>query len=115
VPAKEAPLNDFGLFIAYLLPGFTVLWGLTYSSQDVRSWLGTSTPDAPSLGGFLYMTVASIAAGLTISTVRWLLLDSLHHGTGIRRPHWDFSALGPNVLAFDTLIRIHYHFYLFHT
>ncbi|QDT38387.1 hypothetical protein [Stratiformator vulcanicus] len=111
---KEISLNNFGLLIAYLVPGFVTLWGVSFSSPTVNAWLGGSTADAPTLGGFLYVTIASLAAGLTVSTVRWLVIDTLHHLTGIRRPSWDFSRLQENIDAFDRLIEIHYRYYQFH-
>jgi hypothetical protein len=114
VPIKESSLESFGLLIAYVLPGVIALLGVSYFSDPVRSWLGSSAADAPTVGGFLYVTLASIAAGLTASTVRWLIVDTLHHWTGIRQPRWDFSRLQANVGAFDVLIEIHYKFYQFY-
>jgi len=111
---KDVTTGNFGLFIAYVLPGFTALWGLSYVSEPVRAWLGTGTANAPTVGGFLYVTLASVAAGMITSTLRWLLIDTLHHWTGIRLPRWDFSRLQENVTAFDVLIEIHYRHYQFH-
>jgi hypothetical protein len=111
VASRETTLHDFGLIIAYLLPGFTVLIGASYVSPTVQVWLGTATEQAPTLGGFLYTTIAAIAAGLTVSAIRWLLLDTLHHATGIQPPKWDFRHLDRRVAAYEQLIAIHYHFY----
>lgn len=112
--ARESPLHDFGLVIAYLLPGFAALWGLSYLDAGVANWLALPESQSPSIAGFLYSTVASIAVGLTVSTVRWLLIDPLHHATGIRAPSWDFSGLGDRVSAFEVLLDIHYKYYQFY-
>lgn len=80
----------------------------------VRAWFGASPENAPSLGGFLYLTIAAIAAGVTVSTLRWAVLDSLHHATGIKPPALDFARLAGSVDAFDYLVEIHYRYYLFH-
>lgn len=109
--AQETPINDFGLLIAYVLPGFTAIWGTTYFSDAMRLWIGSSATDAPTVAGFLFITLASIGAGLTVSTIRWLIVDSIHHLTGIRPPSWDFSRLGPTVVAFGVLLDIHYRYY----
>jgi len=111
---RRISTNNFGLLIAYLLPGFTCLWGLSYISETVRSWLGTPPTNAPTVGGFLYITLASIAAGLTVSTVRWAVIDTIHHWTGVPRPKWDFSRLEQNVASFDVLGENHYRYHQFY-
>lgn len=110
---KDVSPSNFGLLIGFLLPGFTVLWGLSYYSVTVSNWLsGSST--TPSVGGFMYVTLASVAAGVTVSTVRWAVLDTVHRWTGLRQPAWDFSRLQDNVAAYNVLNEIHYKYYLFH-
>jgi hypothetical protein len=106
--------SSFGLTIAYLLPGFVSLWGLSLVSPTVRAWLGSSSLNAPTLGGFLYVTIGSLTAGLILSTVRWLLLDSLHHATGLKQPQRDFSRLQEQILAFSTVVADHYRYYQFY-
>lgn len=111
---KENSLDDFGFVIAYLLPGLVALWGCGYFEPTIRSWFGAVPENAPTIGGFLYVTLASLAAGLVASTVRWMLIDTLFHRTGIPRPHWNFSRLQANVAAFDFLVGIHYRYYQFY-
>ncbi|MEZ5940623.1 MAG: hypothetical protein R3C18_04475 [Planctomycetaceae bacterium] len=102
--------QNFGLLIAYLLPGFVGLWGVSHVSMTAAQWLGSDST-GPTVGGFLYVTLASVAMGMTISTVRWLIIDRVHHWTGIRQPPWDFSRLSDRTEAFQTLIEIHYRYY----
>lgn len=109
-------LNDlttanFGLLIAYLLPGFTFLWGVGVVSTTIRNWLGTVPENAPTVGGFLYLTVASVAAGLLVSTVRWLIVDTVHHATGVQRPSWNFAKLHIHREAFESIILSQYRYY----
>ena len=112
--AKENPLNDFGLLIAYVLPGFIALWGLTFLDP---AWelqiLGTGN-NQPTIAGFLFSTVAALTAGLTISTIRWMTIDPIHHATGVQPPDWDFARLETKVDAFNVLIEGHYRFYLWY-
>ena len=110
---KEVSTGNFGLLIAFLLPGFIVLWGLSYFSATVRVWL-SGAGQTPTVGGFMFVTLASVAAGVTVSTVRWLVIDTIHHWTGISQPAWDFSRLQDNVSAYNVLNDIHYKFYQFH-
>lgn len=106
--------DNFGPLVAYLVPGATVLWGLSLFSPTFQSWFVASTQNQPSLGGFLFLTVASVAVGMVVNAVRWTIVDSLHRITGISHPVLDFSQLGQNVEAFNLLISIHYNHYQFY-
>jgi hypothetical protein len=111
---REPSVNDFGLLIAYVLPGFTALWGTTYVWDTFRPWYGLQQPNEPTLGGFLFLGLASVGAGLTVSTLRWLLVDALHHRTGIRPPAWDFAGLASAEGGYRLLLDIHYRYYQFY-
>ncbi|MEZ6128982.1 MAG: hypothetical protein R3C59_09885 [Planctomycetaceae bacterium] len=111
---KDVTTSNFGLLIAFVLPGFVLLWGIAPYSQTVTNWLAHTNSDAPTVGGFLYVTLASVGLGQLVSTLRWLLIDSLHHRTGIRPPNANFASLKDAVGAFDRLIEIHYRFYQWH-
>jgi len=111
----QAVSNDnFGPLIAYLVPGATALLGLSQFSPELESLFRATPPNAPTIGGFLYLTAASLAMGMTLSAVRWLLLDHIHNLTGIPMPRLDFSRLGSKVDALGLLIEIHYRHYLFY-
>jgi hypothetical protein len=111
---QEGSVLDFGLLIAYVLPGFVALWGGTYVAAPLRPWLLGDAGGAPTVGGFLFTTVAAVAAGLTVSTVRWLVVDTLHHRTGVRPPDWDFAALGERAAAFGLMVDHYYRYYQFY-
>ncbi len=106
--------QNFGLLIAFVLPGFILLWGLQPHSEMISSWLGHATAEVPSVGGFLYISMASVGVGQLVSTFRWLVIDSLHHRTGINPPKWNFKRLKDRVSAYDRLIEIHYRYYQWH-
>lgn len=110
----ELTARNFGLLIAYLIPGFVSLWGLSTVSPAVHAWLTGPAPAGPSIGGFLFVTLASLTAGMTASAIRWLALDSLHHATAIRRPRWDDAVLDRKLAAFDYLVENHYRYYQFY-
>lgn len=46
-----------------------------------------------------------------MSTLRRLLIDPLHHCTGIRRANRNFALLGANVAAYTFLNDAHYRYY----
>jgi hypothetical protein len=111
---RAATSESFGLLIAYLIPGFITLWGLSRFWPEIESWLGTSAAECETIGGFLYGTVAAIAAGLTVSTIRWLVIDPIHHWTGIKQPEWNFQTFHARTTGFEVLIEIHYRYYQFY-
>ncbi len=111
---KDVTASNFGLLIAYLAPGFTTLWGLSHFSPTLRSWLGSAASSQPTVGGFLYVTVASVAVGLTVSAVRWAIIDTLHHSTGVTQPDWDFAKLRDSVVGFNVLNELYYRYYQFY-
>lgn len=110
---KDVTNANFGLLIAYLLPGFVTLWGISSYSATVRSWLNGPSEGSPTVGGFLYVTLAAVAAGLFVSTIRWVVVDTLHHRTGISEAQWDFTALNKSLPAFELVIANHYRYYQF--
>ncbi len=112
---RELSGRNFGVLIAYLLPGFVSLWAVAMFSPAVDSWL-TSTPNAqPTVGGFLYTTLGSLSGGLTVSAVRWAVVDTFHHATGLVPPEWDFSKLRDRLDAFQALVENHYRYYQFYS
>ena len=44
-----------------------------------------------------------------------MVMDTLHHVTGIPRPRWDFSRFDEKVAAYDMLGEVHYRYYQYHS
>jgi len=107
--------QNFGLIIAFLLPGFVALWGVSYFSPAVASWITVPQQDVPTVAGFMYVTLASLAAGVTVSAVRWAIIDHLHHATGIVPPVWKFAHLEGKLQGYVTLVENHYRYYQFYS
>ncbi len=114
VSSRETSPGNFGLLIVYVIPGFTALGGLPSPATTLSAKALIGTGGEASLAGFLYVTVEAITAGLIVSAVRWLMIDTLHHRTGLRRPLLDFASLDRNVSAFEFLVQSHYWFYQFY-
>lgn len=106
--------RNFGLVIAFVLPGFVALWGLSRVSGEVSTWLSGSGSGDPTVGGFCYVSLASLAAGMTVSAVRWLLVDTLLACTGVHRPRWNDALLAEKLEAFEALVDNHYRYYQFY-
>jgi hypothetical protein len=116
---KDVSDKNFGVIIAFLLPGFLLLWGLSFSSADIAGWLATASADkGANIGGFLYATLASLALGLIISAVRWLIIDSaLHHIFGPARQNINFGKLIDKdaFAAFQGVVENHYRYYQYYS
>jgi hypothetical protein len=111
---KEVSKQNFGLLIAYLLPGLVALWGVSYFSETVRMWLTNGEASSPTVAGFLYVTLAAFTAGLTLGAIRAVTVDWLHHRTGVEKPEWDFSEFQAKFWAFNQLVESQYCFYQFY-
>ncbi len=107
----EISQRSFGYLVAFVIPGWLVVLTVGQHSPLLRSWIGINAESAPTVGGFLYVTLASLAAGMIVSAIRWLVLDTIHHWTGVEKPNWDFSLLQANRAAVVTLVEQHYRFY----
>lgn len=107
-----SPLN-FGLIIAYLVPGFVALWGASYHSPTIRGWLTVAPEVAPSVGELFYATLAALAAGVILSAFRWAIIEPLHHHTGVHPPDWDFSRLDSNLAPYQAMVEQHFRYHQF--
>lgn len=110
---KPVTHQSLGIAIAYLIPGFAVMAAISLHLPPVHIWLGASGPEAPTVGGFLYITVASLATGLFLNSTRGLVLDPLYHRLGVRKNAWDYSRLQSNLAAVEFVLAYQYRYYQF--
>lgn len=111
---NNASLKSFGVIIAFLLPGFIAIWGLSLHNELIAVWFRGSEGNDVSVGGMLFSTIVALGLGLIASTIRWFAIDTLHHWTGIKRPSWNFRRLQANIAAYQLLEENHYRFYQFY-
>jgi len=113
---KDISNSNFGLLIAYALPGFVVIWGISGVWPVSPGCFGSaaSCSAVPSLIGFLNSTVAAIAAGMAVSAVRFMVIDTVHHLTNLKRPSIQGADLHQNFEAVSLAVEHHYRHYQFH-
>ena len=114
---KDVSDKNFGVIIAFLLPGFLLLWGLSNSIESIARLLASSSDkDAPSVGGFLYATLASLSLGLLLSAARWLIVDHLLGWIGVRDPGLIYENLKDKdrYAAFLGVVENHYRYYQYY-
>ena len=110
----ESPERVFGLLIAYLAPGFVCLAGASCYSDMVSTWMSVAPTSEPTVGGFLYVAIGSVAAGLFVNAIRWAFVDGLLHLTGLVPPVLDFTELQANLDAFLLAVEHNYRYYQFY-
>lgn len=110
----EVNERSFGILIAYVIPGWIVLLGFSYCCDTIASWLTGAASQNPTIGGFLFATLASIGLGVIISTVRWLAIDPMMHLTGVQPADHGFAHLQQSHQALSILVNGHYRYYQFH-
>ena len=110
---KGTSSRQFGLLIAYLLPGFIGLAGLASLFPAVAGWLRPVSQGDLGLAPPVYAVLGATAVGLVLSCFRWVFIDHLHQWTGVARPPWDDTKLERVLGGFDYLVQSHYRYYEF--
>src|ERR1051325_8099530 len=105
--------NQFGLVVAYLLPGFVGLIGVAPFLPTIMVWLRPADYATASLGPPVYAVLAATTIGMVVSCFRWLIIDHVHSVTGLVPPTWDDSELEQHLDAFNYLVESHYRYYQF--
>lgn len=100
--------------MAYVLPGFVTLLGLSLFTEDVGHWIGANTETESTVGGFLYVTLASVGLGLFVSSVRWLSIDRIHVLTGVPARNWNYRQIRDSIEGFEFLVQNQYRYYQYH-
>jgi len=109
--------KNFGVVIAFLIPGFLLLWGLSFSYSEISNWLANSSaPSDPTVGGFLYATLASLGLGLLISAVRWLIIDFILSKLDISDEGINYEKLNDanKSAAYMLIVENHYRYYQYY-
>jgi hypothetical protein len=115
---KEVSGLNFGIIIAFWIPGFLLLWILSLSFPDIGTWLNTAGKShEETVGGFLYVATASLGLGMVLSAVRWLFVDHFLYATFITQNNFNFANLSKdnNQASFDSIVENHYRYYQYYS
>jgi hypothetical protein len=74
---KDLTATSFGYLIAFLLPGLACLYGVGLWYNQPPALLQPASNSESTLGPSLVFLLASLAAGLLVSAIRWLLYEKL--------------------------------------
>ncbi|MFI6155873.1 hypothetical protein ACIBCA_24670 [Kitasatospora sp. NPDC051170] len=114
--AKDFTISTFGLLIAYLLPGFLVLYGVSFWSPQVEGLFNTFRAAKSDVGLSLLMLMASLTAGLILSPMRHLLYEVWCRFGAAKLESADFQKLGEagKLDSFRTVVDEHYRHHQFY-
>ncbi|HEV3457044.1 MAG TPA: hypothetical protein VHG32_10825 [Thermoanaerobaculia bacterium] len=111
----QLPIN-FGLVIAYFLPGMVVTYSLRYVSLRIDYLLQRVESGQALLGPGLFLLIAAVVAGLIVSAARMVVFEPILYRTGVGRPNVNYKALAsPETLSvYIQVVDNVYRFYQFY-
>jgi hypothetical protein len=104
------PSEYFGLMIAFLVPGFLAVWAISSLDPVAGGWIGTASQQQTTIGGFLFVVLASLGIGVFISGIR-SVLEGMILNPG---PNIDERNRREHESVYKDLRDQHYRFYQFH-
>jgi hypothetical protein len=111
----QMPIN-FGLIIAFFLPGVIATYSLRYISNQIDQLLQTIEKGQSFVGPAAMLVMGALVAGLIISSVRVVVFDPLIHLTGVPKPKVDYKKLdsAEKRAAYNELVDNIYRYYQFY-
>jgi uncharacterized membrane protein YciS (DUF1049 family) len=111
---QGTPNWQFGLLVAYVLPGFIGLAGLAPLFPTVARWLQPVGQGDLGIGPPVYAVLAAITMGMIVSCFRWLLIDRIHALTGVPASSLNYLALEERMAAFNYWVEQNYRYHQFY-
>jgi hypothetical protein len=115
---KDITEKNFGLIIAFLLPGFIFLWGISFSRSLGLSLASPTKDSEPTIAGFFTISLASLAVGMLISAVRFVVVDCFLFRPLLKRsPKIHFSKLRDKdaLELFLAVVENHYRYFQYYS
>src|SRR5258708_34272697 len=84
---------DFGIVIAFILPGSVAVYGLRYVSPRISALWSMLESGQVVIGPLILLALATLAVGLIVSSLRVVLLEPIFHVIGVRQEQVDYQKL----------------------
>ena len=111
---KDLTSTSFGYIIAFLLPGLACLYGVGLWYNQVPALLQPASNSESTLGPSLVFLLASTAAGLLVSAVRWLLYEKLLcKSKRFASDHFKKLQTPEKLSSFKAVVDEHYRYHQF--
>lgn len=102
---------NFGLLIAYIVPGFLGLYAVSEHSTVIENLLGGST-NTPTTGAIVPLLLLALASGVVINAITWILVRPMIEFTGVKRPHLRYGKISKELLdVYNEAIESSYRYY----
>ena len=106
--------QQFGLVVAYLLPGFIGLAGVVPLVPAVGQWLQPVAQGDLGFGPPIYALLSAITVGMIVSCFRWLIVDHVLEWTGVPKVVRGYENMPEKLDTVDYIIAMHYRYYQFY-
>jgi hypothetical protein len=107
------PIN-FGVLIAFILPGSVAVYGLRYVSPRISALWSMLESGQIVIGPLILLAVATLAVGLIVSSLRVVLLEPIMYRTGVQREKVNYKKLADHREFFDEMIENVYRYEQFY-
>jgi hypothetical protein len=121
VYVNQISTNNFGIVIAFIIPGIILLLGLAGVVPAIETLLWANADStAPSVVGAIYLLIVSIGLGVLISGLRYFTIDTLlrwssgRYKIGCKLPAISYANLAGKQAEYTGLIENYYKFYQFY-
>ena len=107
---------EFGLVIAFFLPGSVSLYALGYLSPPVAQIFQAALSEGGALGASFLILIGSLVVGIVTSSFRALTLDWLHKktGAGMGTPNYRKLLTEEGLSVFNEIVNNTYRYYQFY-
>lgn len=83
---------NFGLVIAFIVPGFLGLYAASEYSDVIQKLLGGSDY-IPTIGAVVPLLLLAIASGILLNALAWALIRPIIELTGVKRPEIRYGKM----------------------
>jgi len=111
---KDVSSTTFGFVIAFLLPGFAGMFGISFFVSPVQQLFSQFIDAESNVGRFLLMILCSLVVGLEVSGIRWLVFEKWLCGK-YKRDESKYRRLGDDskLAAFRAAVDENYRYHQF--
>ena len=90
LPFRDLLAENFGMLIAYVVPGLAALWAVSLWDPGIRAWVSAASALDSTIGGFLVLILSALGAGMVVQALRFVVFEQLLPSSRRARTRWPF-------------------------